>query len=123
MLVAVVSGEQPNQLALAQHWGTDRTVVTYLVNDFVKAGLVERQLSPTDRRARIVVATDAGLAMLAELQRQVAEAEELGLGALEAEEREVFRSLLNRVACDAPVASDRELGVRAAVEKMRGTGE
>ena len=70
VLVAVASGEQPNQLALAQHLGIDRTVMTYLVDDFVKAGLVERRLNPADRRARMVVATEAGLAMLAELAAQ-----------------------------------------------------
>lgn len=120
VLVAVVSGEQPKQLALAQHLGIDRTVMTYLVDDFVEAGLVERQLNPADRRARIVVATAAGLSMLTELQRQVAEAEESVLGALEAGEREVFRTLLRRVACNSPSAAEHELGACAAVDEMLG---
>lgn len=121
VLVAVVSGEQPNQLALAQHLGIDRTVMTYLVDDFVKAGLVERQLNPADRRARIVVATDSGLAVLADLQQRVAEAERAVLGALADDERELFRSLLRRVACDAPIASEHDLGACEAVEEMLGT--
>lgn len=120
VLVAVVSGEQPNQLALAQHLGIDRTVMTYLVDDFVKAGLVERQLNPADRRARIVVATDAGLAVLADLQQRVAEAEGAVLGTLADDERELFRSLLRRVACHAPVATEHELGACEAVEQMLG---
>lgn len=123
VLVAVVSGEQPNQLALAQHLGIDRTVMTYLVDDFVKAGIVERQLNPADRRARIVVATGAGLAMLADLQRRVATAEDAVLGALAAEERELFRSLLRRVACDAPELTEHSLGACAAVEEMLGAGK
>lgn len=120
VLVAVVSGEQPNQLALAQHLGIDRTVMTYLVDDFVKAGLVERQLNPADRRARIVVATDSGLAILADLQQRVAEAERAVLGALTDDERELFRSLLRRVACDVPSVSEHDLGACEAVEKMLG---
>ncbi len=120
VLVAVVSGEQPNQLALAQHLGIDRTVMTYLVDDFVKAGLVERQLNPADRRARIVVATDSGLAILADLQQRVAEAERAVLGALADDERELFRSLLRRVACDVPSVSEHDLGACEAVEKMLG---
>lgn len=123
VLVAVASGEQPNQLALAQHLGIDRTVMTYLVDDFVKAGLVERQLNPADRRARMVVATEAGLIMLAELQRSVAAAEEAVLGALEAEERAVFRSLLRRIACETPDISGHDLGACAAVEEMLGSGK
>lgn len=123
VLVAVVSGEQPNQLALAQHLGIDRTVMTYLIDDFVKAGLVERQLNPADRRARIVVATETGLAMLAELQRSVAEAEVAVLGALDTGERDVFRTLLRRIACDTPELSEHDLGACAAVEEMLGTGK
>lgn len=123
VLVAVASGEQPNQLALAQHLGIDRTVMTYLVDDFVKAGIVERQLNPADRRARIVAATEAGLAMLADLQQRVATAEDAVLGALAAEERELFRTLLRRVACDAPAVSEHDLGACAAVEEMLGTGK
>lgn len=122
VLVAVASGEQPNQLALAQHLGIDRTVMTYLVDDFVKAGLVERRLNPADRRARMVVATEAGLAMLAELQRSVAGAEEAVLGALDAGERAVFRALLRRIACDTPAISAHDLGACEAVEQMLGSG-
>lgn len=121
VLVAVASGEQPNQLALAQHLGIDRTVMTYLVDDFVKAGLVERRLNPADRRARIVVATDAGLALLADLQARVRRAEEDILGVLDADERTLFRSLLRRIACETPEAVDHSLGACEAVEEMLGT--
>ena len=122
VLVAVVGGELPNQLALAQHLGIDRTVMTYLVDDFVKEGLVERRLNPADRRARIVVATDSGELALAGLQQRVAEAENTVLGALAAEERELCRTLLRRVACDAPAVSEHDLGACEAVEQMLGSG-
>jgi MarR family transcriptional regulator for hemolysin len=121
VLVAVVGGELPNQLALAQHLGIDRTVMTYLVDDFVKAGLVERQLNPADRRARLVVATDAGHATLADLQRRVREAEDKVLAALDPAESEVFRALLRRVACHTPADDGHDLGACAAVEQMLGT--
>jgi MarR family transcriptional regulator, transcriptional regulator for hemolysin len=120
VLVAAVGGEQPNQLALAQHLGIDRTVMTYLIDDFVKAGLVERQLNPADRRARLIVATDRGREVLAELQRRVAEAEDVVLAALEPAERDVFRTLLRRVACHSPETADHELGACEAVEQMLG---
>jgi len=123
VLVAVVGGELPNQLALAQHLGIDRTVMTYLIDDFVKAGLVERQLNPADRRARIVVGTDAGKTMLADLRRRVAETENVVLAALEPAEREVFRTLLRRIACHAPDAADHDLGACEAVDQMLGSAE
>ncbi|ALE93645.1 hypothetical protein AOC05_17155 [Arthrobacter alpinus] len=121
VLVAVVGGELPNQLALAQHLGIDRTVMTYLIDDFVQAGLVERQLSPVDRRARIVAATDEGKSALTDLQRRVAEIEDVVLAALEPAEREVFRTLLRRIACHTPDASENGLGACEAVERMLGS--
>ena len=60
---AAVEGPR-TQLALAQQLGLDRTVMTYLLDDLQKAGLVERRPDPADRRARRVVLTDAGRARL-----------------------------------------------------------
>jgi MarR family transcriptional regulator for hemolysin len=100
-LAAVVRGEQPSQLALAAHLGIDRTVMTYLIDDLVTAGLVERQLNPADRRQRRIVATDLGLRTLADLERRVRAAEDHVLSGLAPGEREAFRELLHRVACEA----------------------
>ncbi|MEV0388396.1 MarR family winged helix-turn-helix transcriptional regulator [Nonomuraea sp. NPDC050643] len=99
-LAAVVGGDQPTQLALAAHLGIDRTVLTYLIDDLVAAGLVERRLNPADRRQRKIVATDAGVAAFKDLERRVGEAEDVLLGALDAAERDTLRRLLWRVACD-----------------------
>lgn len=100
VLAAVVHGDQPSQLALATHLGIDRTVMTYLIDDLVDAGLVERRLNPSDRRQRKVVATAHGTAHLEDLQRRVAEAEDELLSALRPAERDALRALLRRVACD-----------------------
>ena len=100
VLGSVVQGDQPTQLALAEHHGIDRTVMTYLVDDLVAAGLVERQQNPADRRARRVVATAEGRRRLADLAVQVRDAEDSLLGALSPEERHTFRVLMRRVACD-----------------------
>lgn len=99
VLVAVVAGDHPNQLALAAHLGIDRTVMTYVIDDLVASGLVERQQNPADRRARRVVATEDGCSTLAELQRRVLDAEDDLLGALPPAQRAVFRDLLQTVAC------------------------
>jgi DNA-binding MarR family transcriptional regulator len=98
-LTEVVRGEHPSQLALAAYLGIDRTVMTYLIDDLVRAGLVERQPNPADRRQRKVVATARGRRTLHDLQRRVRAAEQTVLGALSREEQDTFRSLLRRVAC------------------------
>jgi len=100
VLVSVAEGDQPTQLALAERHGIDRTVMTYLVDDLVAAGLVERQQNPADRRARRVVATPEGRRRLAAWARDVHDAEEQLLESLSPEDRRAFRSLARRVACD-----------------------
>ncbi len=95
-LGAVIRGDHPSQLALATGLGIDRTVMTYLLDDLVAAGLVERQLNPTDRRQRKIVATALGIQAMAHLNRRVCQAEDELLGALDDEERDAFRTLLRR---------------------------
>jgi DNA-binding MarR family transcriptional regulator len=103
-LSEVIRGQQPSQLALATRLGIDRTVMTYLIDDLVEAGLVERRLNPVDRRQRQIVATPKGEKMLASLCTQVTEAENAMLGALDGKEREVFRRLLIKAACGSDAA-------------------
>src|ERR1700742_1430962 len=74
-LFEVVRGNQPSQLALATHLGIDRTVMTYLVDDLVEAGLVERRQNPDDRRQRQVVATKRGRQLIAKTCVRVYDAE------------------------------------------------
>jgi MarR family transcriptional regulator for hemolysin len=101
ILATVVCGDHPNQVALATHLGIDRTVMTYLIDDLANAGLVERRVDPADRRQRKIVATEAGLSAFGHLEKRVREAEDSLLRPLDTTEREAFRSLLHRVACDA----------------------
>ena len=98
VLREVVHGDQPSQLALAGHLGIDRTVMTYLIDDLVAEGLVERQPNPADRRQRKVVATELGHTRLAETCTRVSAAEDRVLAALDPAERSAFREMLQRVA-------------------------
>jgi DNA-binding MarR family transcriptional regulator len=98
-LLSSVARDCPtNQVMLGQLVGLDRTVVTYLLDDLVAAGLVERTTDQTDRRVRRIVATDAGVSRLAGADSTLHEVEQQLLGGLTAQERSAFRSLLNRVA-------------------------
>src|SRR4030088_697799 len=60
ILSAAAQGAVNSQLALAQHLGVDRTVMTYLLDDLEAAELIERRPDPLDRRSRHIVATAPG---------------------------------------------------------------
>ena len=98
VLSAAVHEPPRSQLALAQRLGIDRTVMTYLIDDLTAAGLIERQPDPTDRRARRLVATDAGRAELRKVERALRRAEGEALAPLDDDERAAFRALLCRIA-------------------------
>jgi DNA-binding MarR family transcriptional regulator len=99
VLAAAVRGQLASQLALAQHLGVDRTVMTYLLDDLEQARLIERHPDPADRRARRIVATMAGRELLDELDRRLRAAECEVLAGLENEaDRGTFRALLRQLA-------------------------
>jgi DNA-binding MarR family transcriptional regulator len=58
------------QTELAEMVGLDKTTMVVALDELERAGLAERRPSPDDRRARIVVVTEAG-------KRKVAEAEKV----------------------------------------------
>ena len=91
-------GEPRSQLALAQHLGVDRTVMTYLLDDLEGAGLVERRPDPSDRRARRILLTEKGTDRLCELERRLRAVEDQLLDPLDPAERDVLRELLRRLA-------------------------
>lgn len=102
VLAAAVRDEYGSQLALAQHLGVDRTVMTYLLDNLAEAGLVERQPDPADRRARRIVATGHGRALLDELGERLRAAEDQVLAGLDNDDdRQAFRVLLQRIAVHA----------------------
>ncbi|ADB32198.1 transcriptional regulator, MarR family [Kribbella flavida DSM 17836] len=101
-VLATVNAAGPKrQLDLANQLDIDRTVMTYLLDDLEKAGLVQRQADPADRRARLIVATEQGVELLCDLERRLRDTENEILGGLDDGERLVFRMLLQRVAVQA----------------------
>ena len=107
VLAAAARDEHGSQLALAQHLGVDRTVMTYLLDSLAEAGLIERRPDPADRRARRIVATARGRALLDGLGERLREAEDQVLAGLdEAEDRQAFRTLLQRLAMHAATTLD-----------------
>src|SRR5580704_1985722 len=107
VLAAAARDEHGSQLALAQHLGVDRTVMTYLLDSLAEVGLIERRPDPADRRARRIVATARGRSLLDGLGERLREAEDQVLdGLAEAEDRQAFRALLQRLAVYAATSLD-----------------
>jgi DNA-binding MarR family transcriptional regulator len=98
VLSAAAQDEPGSQASLATRLGIDRTVMTYLLDDLVQAGLVERRQDPGDRRTRLVLATDHGRAVLADLRARLARAEQHILAGLSPQEQQSFRTLLATAA-------------------------
>src|SRR5947209_4860389 len=98
VLSAAAQGAVGSQLALAQHLGVDRTVMTYLLDDLEAASLIERRPDPADRRARRVVATQLGTELLATLHDRLGAAEAHLLAPLDEDARETFRALVRLLA-------------------------
>ncbi|MEV5910556.1 MarR family winged helix-turn-helix transcriptional regulator [Streptomyces chartreusis] len=98
VLTAAVQGEADSQRSLAERFGVDRTVMTYLLDDLERAGLVERKPDPADRRSRHIVATPHGRERWVELRGRVELVEQHILAALPAESRASFRSMLCMLA-------------------------
>jgi DNA-binding MarR family transcriptional regulator len=116
-LMHVVSrGAGSNQASIAEQLGLDRTVMTYLVDDLEKAGLVERRLDPADRRARRVVLTDQGAAEFAAASDRIRQVERAVLGDLSDDEAVVFRGLLARITAAAPVLGSTPCDPAEAVD-------
>jgi len=101
VLSAAAQGAVSSQLALAQHLGVDRTVMTYLIDDLEAAKLIERHPDPTDRRARRVVATELGTELLATLDERLRAAEAQLLAPLDLETRDTFRAQVRLLATRA----------------------
>ncbi|PZG02032.1 MarR family winged helix-turn-helix transcriptional regulator [Micromonospora deserti] len=99
VLTASVREPARNQGAVAEDLGIDRTVLTYLIDDLERRGLVQRRADPADRRSRLVCATDAGRAAWEQRQQALQRVESHLLGALDPADTATFRTLLQRVAC------------------------
>jgi DNA-binding MarR family transcriptional regulator len=96
VLSAALTGEK-TQIQLADMCGLDKTTMVVTVDELEKAGLVARQTSPVDRRARIIVVTDAGREVHAKAAEVVERVYEDVLSALPAGEREGLVAGLTRL--------------------------
>jgi DNA-binding PadR family transcriptional regulator len=97
--------------------------MTYLLDDLEAARLIERRPDPTDRRARRIVATPDGRTCLTRLDERLRAAEEQLLSGLDAgPDRQVFRTLLRRLALHASAGEPVRTACDAAADVARMTG-
>ncbi|TQS42097.1 MarR family winged helix-turn-helix transcriptional regulator [Cryptosporangium phraense] len=97
VLSVVCESGGSSQRELAAVLGLDPSQVVALVDDLDAAGLVERRPSPADRRTKVVVPTEAGIAAGERAAGRAAKALEETLAPLTDEERATLRTLLARV--------------------------
>jgi DNA-binding MarR family transcriptional regulator len=101
-VLTAAAGDPPvNQGAISEELGIDRTVLTYLIDDLERAGLVSRRPDPADRRSRLIVATDVGRAAWEQLQQARRQVEAHVLSPLSPAEVEQFLGLLRQAAARA----------------------
>ena len=109
--------QERTQSELAELCNLDKTTMVVTVDALEKAGLAERRLSSTDRRARIIAVTPAGAEVVARADRVIAGIYEEVLASLPRGEREAFIAGLTRLAqgrLSTPVACEKPPRRRAA---------
>jgi DNA-binding MarR family transcriptional regulator len=98
VLVLAGGAARPSQRELAEFLRLDPSQVVSLVDELQSRRLVERQPDPADRRANVVVATDAGRALVATARESALAAEERVHAQLSATDRATLAELLRRLA-------------------------
>jgi MarR family transcriptional regulator, temperature-dependent positive regulator of motility len=96
-LAAVSANPGIDQVTLAGLIAYDRTTITGVVDRLVQKGLVTRQESSRDRRARELTITDAGRRTLRGITPAVAEAQRIMLRGLTDKEAKELVRLLQKV--------------------------
>ncbi|MFC9253409.1 MarR family winged helix-turn-helix transcriptional regulator [Amycolatopsis thailandensis] len=96
-LCGAVYGSARNQAQLGRQLDVDRTVMVYLVDDLVAAGLVERVVDPDDRRNKLIQGTEAGRKLLETTKAAILSAEAEVLAPLAHKDQDRFRQMLRAV--------------------------
>lgn len=101
--LAILEAAGPmSQHELGSTLAKDRTTMVAIVDELERAGLVDRQRNPEDRRAYALRVTDAGSEWLLRAREVLHPAEDRLLAALDCDEREALREMLQRVVYETP---------------------
>jgi len=108
-LVRLADAEGISMGEMARGIGCDPSYITALVDDLDARGLARREPAPYDRRVKIVVLTEAGRALAAEIQRTLS-VPPAAFSALSASELRQLRDLLDKVLAAAAQAAPTAAG-------------
>lgn len=109
VLASLAGGPELSQQDLSRLLNLDPTTVVTVIDEMERNQHVERRRNPADRRRYNLILTDAGRAALAAVDSVVTEVETAFFGALDDDEREVMRRMLDRMLAGrwpASVCSD-----------------
>lgn len=109
VLASLAGGPELSQQDLSRLLNLDPTTVVTVIDEMERNQHVERRRNPADRRRYNLILTDSGRAALAAVDGVVTEVETAFFGALDDDEREVMRRMLDRVLAGrwpASVCSD-----------------
>lgn len=100
VLVIIEANPDLKQSELARATQLDRSTVVTVIDNLERRGLVERRVALHDRRSNAIRLTEAGVALLKKIKRQVGAHEKRLVQNFTAEERETFINLLRKVFPD-----------------------
>jgi DNA-binding MarR family transcriptional regulator len=99
-VLSTAADRELTQKDLGAEVGIDKTTLVVTLDELERLGLAERRTSSTDRRARVISVTPAGLDRVREGQKIVERVQRDVLGTLPDRERDAFLSGLRRLAGD-----------------------
>lgn len=97
VLSLACSGVKPTQRELCDFLELDPSQIVALVDELQRRGAVRRDADPRDRRSRLIVGTPAGRKLLRQAEALIGEATDHSLLALDPQEQQTLRALLNKV--------------------------
>jgi DNA-binding MarR family transcriptional regulator len=123
-LLGALDGDRraPTQAELSAHLAIDRTVLTYVIDDLVAAGLVERRTEERDRRVRRIALTPNGRRRLKSLRAKVDAAESALFPGLSPVEAVTLRALLERAAAGAHLGTGEHDACRVVADILADEG-
>lgn len=100
VLAVAADDARPTQRELSEFLRLDPSQIVALVDQLEEAGLIKREPDPRDRRAKVVVPTEAGRSLAAEARLAVSESDREWFSALPPEDRDRWFSALRSLASD-----------------------
>lgn len=99
LLAIAASDARPTQRELSDFLQLDPSQIVALIDELEQRGLVHRQPDPRDRRAKVVVATDAGRELAEESRKTVVSSDNNWFAQIpEEEDRSLFFEMLRTLA-------------------------